>query len=143
MTKIDELVNRFLTWPVPADVYPDGTPGKPGRIGTNLLTAAQAKQMLEHVLGDALGDALPQPRPLTNKQINRCISEDKAFWHTAAKETGWSFSPNLHDFARAIERSHGIKFRKLPKCEPYVDGGKRDSERAVELWAIPPRTKQQ
>lgn len=47
----DEMVNRFLTWPLPADVYPDGTPGQPGRCGTNLLTAAQAEAMLEHVLG--------------------------------------------------------------------------------------------
>ena len=46
-----ELVSRFLTWPVPADVYPDGTPGQPGRTGTNLLSAPQAKAMLQHVLG--------------------------------------------------------------------------------------------
>lgn len=49
----DELVGRFLTWPVPADVYPDGTPGQPGRTGTNLLSAEQAQQMLSHVLGRA------------------------------------------------------------------------------------------
>ena len=36
-TKMTDLVNRFLTWPVPADVYPDGTPGQPGRTGTNLM----------------------------------------------------------------------------------------------------------
>ncbi len=46
-----ELVDRFLTWPVPAEVYPDGTPGQPGRTGTNLLSAPQAKAMLQHVLG--------------------------------------------------------------------------------------------
>ena len=46
-----ELVDRFLTWPVPADVYPDGTPGQPGRTGTNLLSAPQAAAMLRHVLG--------------------------------------------------------------------------------------------
>ena len=45
----DDAVNRFLTWPVPADVYPDGSPGKPGRTGTNLLTAHQARDMLSHV----------------------------------------------------------------------------------------------
>lgn len=49
-TDLDALVNRFLTWPVPADVYPDGAPGQPGRTGTNLLTAPQAKAMLQHVL---------------------------------------------------------------------------------------------
>lgn len=59
MTKTEELVNRFLTWPVPADVYPDGTPGQPGRTGTNLLTAEQAKQMLTYVLaGDSDAEVL-------------------------------------------------------------------------------------
>lgn len=61
-TKLDELVNRFLTWPVPADVYPDGTPGQPGRSGTNLLTAQQAKDMLTHVLGDVLAEAAKSER---------------------------------------------------------------------------------
>ena len=42
---------RFLTWPVPASVYPDGTPGQPGRTGTNLLSAEEARLMLQHVLG--------------------------------------------------------------------------------------------
>ena len=51
MNVTNEMVNRFLTWPVPADVYPDGTVGQPGRSGTNLLNAIQAKAMLEHVLG--------------------------------------------------------------------------------------------
>ncbi|HEY0954019.1 MAG TPA: Gp49 family protein [Roseateles sp.] len=46
----EEMVGRFLAWPVPASVYPDGTPGQPGRTGTNLLSAVEARQMLEHVL---------------------------------------------------------------------------------------------
>ncbi len=57
------LVDRFLTWPVPADVYPDGTPGQPGRTGTNLLSAPQAKAMLQHVLG-----GLPA-QPLTEAKL--------------------------------------------------------------------------
>lgn len=48
-----EAIDRFLTWDVPADVYPDGTPGKPGRTGTNLLNAPQARAMLDHVAGSA------------------------------------------------------------------------------------------
>ena len=47
---MDALVNRFLTWPVPASCFPDGTPGRPGRTGTNLLAAEEARAMLEHVL---------------------------------------------------------------------------------------------
>lgn len=46
----DEMVSRFLSWPVPASVYPDGVPGKPGRVGTNLLSAIEAKDMLQHVV---------------------------------------------------------------------------------------------
>ena len=53
MTMIDNLVTRFLTWPLPDDVCADScasVQGYPNRSGTNLLTAAQAKQMLTHVL---------------------------------------------------------------------------------------------
>jgi len=46
----DDMVGRFLTWPVPANVHPDGEPGKPGRTGTNLLSALDVRAMLKHVL---------------------------------------------------------------------------------------------
>lgn len=46
----DDQVERFLQWPVPAHIHPDGTPGQPGRTGTNLLDAATARDMLQHVL---------------------------------------------------------------------------------------------
>lgn len=47
----DAMVQRFLQWPVPAHIHPDGTPGQPGRTGTNLLDAQTTKAMLAHVLG--------------------------------------------------------------------------------------------
>lgn len=50
-TDIAGLVERFLTWPVPPSVCPDGVPGKPGRTGTNLLSATEAREMLMFVLG--------------------------------------------------------------------------------------------
>lgn len=59
MKAIDVLVSRFLVWPVPAEVHPDGTPGQPGRTGTNLLTAEQARMMLEHVLGSVEAPVTP------------------------------------------------------------------------------------
>ena len=53
----DEMVNRFLGWKLPRDFMPDAgiaftAPKHPGHwpIGTNLLTAEQARAMLEHVL---------------------------------------------------------------------------------------------
>ena len=54
ITVTDELVSRFLTWSVPASVCPDGAPGSADRTGTNLLSAAEARQMLEHVLATPL-----------------------------------------------------------------------------------------
>ena len=45
-----DMVDRFLGWPVPAYIVPDGTPGEPGRSGTNLLDAVAARQMLEFVI---------------------------------------------------------------------------------------------
>ena len=52
---IEEMVNRFLSWPLPDDVCADpcaSIPGYANRTGTNLLNANQAKTMLAHVLGD-------------------------------------------------------------------------------------------
>ncbi len=55
---IDVMVDRFLAWKLPDDFNPDCgisfTPsGHPSGwpMGTSLLTATQAKAMLEHVLG--------------------------------------------------------------------------------------------
>lgn len=68
MKVTDDMVNRFLSWKLPEDFHPDAgisfnpefnvewnaKHGKPPQrhepIGTNLLTATQAKAMLEHVL---------------------------------------------------------------------------------------------
>jgi hypothetical protein len=48
---IDAMVNAFLGWPLPSSVCPDpcaSNPSYPHRIGTDLLTASEAKQMFEH-----------------------------------------------------------------------------------------------
>lgn len=64
VTVTDEMVNRFLSWPLPRDFHPDCGISFDGRkddewnknktwpVGTNLLTAIQARAMLEHVLSE-------------------------------------------------------------------------------------------
>lgn len=50
---INELVNRFLSWPLPESLCSDpcaSMPGYPHRTGTNLMTAEQAMAMFGHVL---------------------------------------------------------------------------------------------
>jgi hypothetical protein len=59
---VDAMVNRFLAWPLPKDFAPDcgisfdgrkddeWNKGKTWPIGTNLLTAVQAKAMFQHCL---------------------------------------------------------------------------------------------
>lgn len=62
---VDDMVSRFLTWPLPADVYADpcaSMPNYPHRFGTNLLNAEQAKAMLLHVLTAAPAPEQPEPR---------------------------------------------------------------------------------
>lgn len=73
--EIDKMVDRFLTWKLPHDFSPDGgisfartyngyengvftqdierTPEDPAwPVGTNLLTAEQARSMIEHILAE-------------------------------------------------------------------------------------------
>lgn len=60
---IPKLVDRFLSWPIPESVCSDPCVvmhGYRGRVGTNLLTADESRQMLEHVLETALA-AAPKP----------------------------------------------------------------------------------
>lgn len=70
MKVTDDMVSRFLAWELPRDFCPDGgvkferkvgtADGERDRadmgpgwwpVGTNLLTAVQARAMLEHILG--------------------------------------------------------------------------------------------
>lgn len=50
----DAMVDRFLSWRLPASVCADGCATNPNyphpRSGTNLLNADEARQMLEHVM---------------------------------------------------------------------------------------------
>lgn len=64
MKVTDEMVTRFLGWKLPQDFAPDCgisfdgrkpdqyNPSREWPVGTNLLTATQARAMLEYVLGD-------------------------------------------------------------------------------------------
>lgn len=47
------MIDRFLSWPLPESLCSDhcaSMPGYPHRTGTNLMTAEQAKEMLDYVL---------------------------------------------------------------------------------------------
>lgn len=82
MSKIsitEQMVGRFLSWPIPADFAPDGgiSFARSPHVGmsptgTNLLHFGQAKAMLEHCIngGDASVSTLPphQQRVLEEKQ---------------------------------------------------------------------------
>lgn len=48
------MVDRFLSWPLPRSVRSDACVTQEGycpRVGTNLLTADEAGQMIDHILG--------------------------------------------------------------------------------------------
>lgn len=49
-----DLAEAFLRWPLPDSVCADpcATKQGPGRVGTNLLSYVEAKQMFEHVLAN-------------------------------------------------------------------------------------------
>jgi hypothetical protein len=49
-----DMAEAFLRWPLPDSVCADlcATKQGPGRVGTNLLSYTEAKQMFEHVLAN-------------------------------------------------------------------------------------------
>jgi hypothetical protein len=71
--KIKDLVDRFLSWPLPADVCADlcaTMRDYPHRSGTTLLTAAQAEQMLNHVVGPLFDEISDLQEVLEDKREN-------------------------------------------------------------------------
>lgn len=86
---IDAMVNAFLGWSLPKDFAPDcyisfdrekatATPNC-WPVGTNLLTADQARQMFEHVVDKGIG--LPTTEQAGNYLVEVC--------HGASKAAGW------------------------------------------------------
>lgn len=60
--QIKQMVDGFLSWELPDDFSPDGgvsykqvfSGGQPLKpVGTNLLTATQAEQMIRYILGSS------------------------------------------------------------------------------------------
>jgi hypothetical protein len=89
----DDMVMRFLGWPLPKDFCPDCGISFDGRkddqwnknktwpIGTNLLTADQARAMLEHVLATQAASDQPAQAPAAPAEavhiawLHRCLRE--------------------------------------------------------------------
>ena len=108
----DDMVSRFLTWPVPADVYPDGVPGKEGRTGTNLITAQQARQMLEHVVKPS--DDVPAPLML----LTFCVLVLKNGF-TVTGESACASPENFDaELGRKVARENAVK--KIWALEGYL-----------------------
>ena len=100
MIDIDKMVSRFLCWKLPKDFHPDGgivfIPTK-GRghdspywpVGTNLLTAEQARKMFEHATADEPAEGLPphQQRVVTEKaDLDERLGRLLAFFQTPSFE---------------------------------------------------------
>lgn len=104
----EQMLTRFLGWRLPIDFAPDaGISFKPPTnpdwwpVGTNLLTAPQARQMLEHVLSiapqPAQADAPAEARELTSKLLL-----DAGAILKTAERFGLPLSENTHQFVREI-----------------------------------------
>lgn len=81
---LSTMVSRFLSWRLPDDFAPDAGitftrsehPYAAWPVGTNLLTAAQAKEMLEHVLSGSEAERAPQAWRDVQAERRRQIDEE-------------------------------------------------------------------
>lgn len=73
---LDAAVNAFLRWPLPESVCSDGVatmPGHPHRCGTNLLTAAEARQMFVYLIQQGAWPSPPHTEDSEREPIEACI----------------------------------------------------------------------
>ena len=120
---VDAMVNRFLSWPLPADVYADpcaSMPNYPHRFGTNLLNAEQAKAMLLHVLTAA---------PAQGHQV-----ECQECERLRAMLTDWEADANLLEKERDEARAE-LSALKAQQVEQHPD------DEAVDRFAVAMKAK--
>lgn len=70
-----DLVDRFLSWPLPKSVCSDGCVTMldyPNRSGTNLLTASEAEEMLKYVVEPILKE-----RDRYREALERIVAVDQ------------------------------------------------------------------
>lgn len=116
-----EMVDRFLSWPLPKDFSPDcgisfsppKTPHPIGYwpIGTNLLTATQAEAMLRHVVAPLLSE-LQQERDIRAERENFIQMIAEAF--NVENEPHQTFFERLYEVACA--RSTANSATACSKC---------------------------
>ena len=123
--KMSKMVDRFLSWPLPKDFSPDGgivfknspdargyAPYQP--IGTNLLTAEQARGMIEHILGGEYEELQAD-----NLRLSNLVTKFDTALRTIATEAGMTEAysgvdteASLKNFVNAIS-----KLCDCSKCE--------------------------
>ncbi len=81
--RMDELVNRFLTWALPKSVCADRCATvydyPHDRSGTNLLNADEAREMLEHVLSGYRHAEVDELKAKLEKAMTICGLYEQAF----------------------------------------------------------------
>lgn len=109
-SRIDRMVTAFLSWKLPQDFSPDAgisfMPTKPNGynelgwwpVGTNLLTADQARQMVTHMI-----DALPANDVDLVADAGRMLV---TVCHEASRQAGWWRDIDTDE--RIIHRPHVV-----------------------------------
>ena len=101
--EMEELVNKFLSWPLPLSVCSDSCVTMmdyPTRWGTNLLTATETEQMLNYVVGSLLqeNEELKDIRDQCCREIVEATAEliylrkygkDGAIWEANENKEVW------------------------------------------------------
>lgn len=89
-TRLDAMADRFLSWPLPASVCADGCTTNRDyphpRSGTNLLTAVEARQMLEHVLSGASAPSAIGTRDAALEEAAAICDQQAEAWQQAHNE---------------------------------------------------------
>ena len=143
--QIYKMVDRFLSWPLPRTFSPDcgisfdgRKPDefnhiKPWPVGTSLLTANEARQMIEHLMG----------YQDENARLN-FTPEQLREWVDAIEDSGifdQRFLGQIRDHADLIERYAKLKWHAECMCKGIQAGYESATEHADDFRADFPEEK--
>lgn len=127
---IKSAVDKFLAWHLPDDFFPDGgivrnvVKGAAPLTGTNLLTAEQAREMFEYVLGDSVAALLQK---VEIEAVRRDRLANAKFYK---EQVGKIFDKEVQTYEAALRNQTGEQTNE-PQGEKFAWGNRK---KTVEVY---------
>lgn len=144
---MQEMIDRFLSWPLPKDFTPDCGINFDGRgrdargyekqwpVGTNLLTAEQARAMLEHVLAGRQASHQDEGEPAQQDTKDCTLCNGLGFYGSPGARCEWCKGTGKAPQAPTVRSNgNGRAYAARDEGRCIVSSSQTDTAFLCRIW---------